>query len=57
MIAAHPKFNEICDYIYQKSNEIENLELSVSSLKLDSLNPKIVQTLVKLGQKTRYSRY
>lgn len=51
LIAAHPKFDEICDYIYQKSNEIENLELSVSSLRLDSLNPKIVQTLVKLGQK------
>ena len=51
LIAAHPKFDQICDYIYQKSNEIENLELSISSLRLDSLTPKIVQTLVKLGQK------
>ena len=51
LIAAHPKFDEICDYIYQKSNEIDNLELQVSSLRLDSLNDKIVKTLVKLGQK------
>ena len=51
LIAAHPEFDRICDYIYKKSELIDNLELSVSSLRLDSLNEKTVKTLVGLGQK------
>ncbi len=51
LIAAHPQFDKICDYIYQKYEENNDIELSVSSLRIDSLNEKMVKTLVKLGQK------
>ena len=46
-ISAHPQFEEIIDYISTK-----DIELGVSSLRVDAINPKIVQALVKGGQKT-----
>ena len=51
LISAHPRFNEICNYVYQKIQEGENIELSVSSLRADSISPQVVQTLVSAGQK------
>jgi len=51
LISAHPKFEEICNYIYQKRQENPELELSVSSLRADSIEPNVVKTLVACGQK------
>ncbi|MBQ2644795.1 radical SAM protein [bacterium] len=50
-IAAHPCFEKFCDYMYEKSNEYSDLELSVSSLRADGVSDKVAQTLVKCGQK------
>lgn len=51
LISAHPRFDDICNYIYNKAKENPNVELSVSSLRADAINPKAVKTLVKCGQK------
>ena len=50
-VTAHPKFNEICKYIDDKIKSGEEIEMSVSSLRVDSFKPEIVQTLVDAGQK------
>lgn len=50
LISAHPKFDEICDYIYNKAQE-KNIEMSVSSLRADAISPTSVKTLVACGQK------
>lgn len=50
-ITAHPRFNDICKYIEQKIDSGEEIEMSVSSLRVDSFIPEIVNTLVKAGQK------
>ena len=50
-ISAHPKFNEIFDYIYQKIKNGNKIEMSVSSLRVDAIKPEIVKTLVSAGQK------
>lgn len=51
LISAHPQFDEICNYIYQKNQENRGIELSVSSLRADAISPISVQTLVACGQK------
>ena len=50
-LSAHPKFEQICDYIYEKINHGQNIEMSVSSLRVDSITPNILKTLVACGQK------
>lgn len=50
-ITAHPRFKDICKYIDNKIKAGENIEMSVSSLRVDSFVPEIVQTLVDAGQK------
>ncbi len=51
LITAHPQFDEICAYILNKQKNIPDLELSVSSLRADSISPTVIQTLVACGQK------
>ena len=51
LISAHPDFEKICEYILKKKEEIPELEMSVSSLRADTISPLIVKTLVKCGQK------
>lgn len=51
LISAHPQFDDICDYIYQKTLENTGIELSISSLRADSIEPKVIKTLVACGQK------
>src|SRR5574344_770677 len=51
LISAHPDFERICEYIREKRKEIADLELSVSSLRADSINPEVIKTLVECGQK------
>ena len=50
-LTAHPKFNEICAYIANKITSGEKIEMSVSSLRVDSFKPEIINTLVAAGQK------
>ena len=50
-VTAHPDFEEICEYIHNKIKSGQNIELGVSSLRVDAFTPKIVQTLVDGGQK------
>lgn len=50
-VGAHPDIDELCDYIYKKSDEIPDIELSVSSLRADGVSDSIAKTLVKCGQK------
>lgn len=50
-ITAHPKFVDICKYIENKIDAGDEIEMSVSSLRVDSFIPEIVNTLVKAGQK------
>lgn len=50
-VTAHPRFKEICKYIDNKIKQGENIEMSVSSLRVDSFTPEVVQTLVDAGQK------
>ena len=52
LITAHPDFEKICEYIlHRKHNDIPDLELSVSSLRADSISPLIIKTLTECGQK------
>lgn len=50
-LSAHPQFEEICDYIYQKIQNGQEIEMSVSSLRVDSITPNILKTLTACGQK------
>lgn len=50
-ISAHPQFSKICEYIYKKIQQGDKLEMSVSSLRVDAIEPDIVKTLVAAGQK------
>lgn len=50
-ITAHPRFEDICRYIESKIDTGQNIEMSVSSLRVDSFTKPIVQALVKAGQK------
>ena len=51
LISSHPRFDDICKYVYEKIQNGENIELSVSSLRADSISPNVIKTLVASGQK------
>lgn len=51
LISAHPQFEQICNYIYNKVQDGLNIEMSVSSLRADAIDPNVVKTLVACGQK------
>lgn len=51
LISSHPRFEDICNYIYLKVEKNHNIELSVSSLRADAIEPSVVKTLVACGQK------
>ncbi len=51
LISAHPRFDDICNYIHAKLQTRPNIEMSVSSLRADSISPNVVKTLVACGQK------
>lgn len=50
-VTAHPDFEKVCEYIHTKIKNGQKIELGVSSLRVDSFKPEIVQTLVDAGQK------
>ena len=51
LISAHPKFNDICGYIYNRIQSGEKIEMSVSSLRADAITPEVIKTLAACGQK------
>ncbi len=51
LISAHPKFNDICDYIYNRIVNGDKIEMSVSSLRADAITPQVIKTLSAAGQK------
>ncbi len=51
LVSGHPRFEDICDYVYQKVINGQHIELSVSSLRADRVSEKAVKTLVACGQK------
>lgn len=51
LISSHPRFDDICEYIYNRIQGGENIEMSVSSLRVDAIRPNVVKTLVVAGQK------
>lgn len=50
-LSAHPRFKEICNYVYQKIQAGQEIEMSVSSLRVDTITPEILETLKAAGQK------
>lgn len=50
-ISAHPHFKDVCKYIYDKIQAGNNIEMSVSSLRVDAISPDVVKTFVAAGQK------
>lgn len=51
LISAHPDFERICNYVINKIDSGVNIELSISSIRLNHITPKAVEMLVKGGQK------
>lgn len=50
-ISAHPRFNDIMEYLRKKMEAGEKIELGISSLRTDSVTPDMIKTLVLGGQK------
>lgn len=50
-ISAHPHFHDVCKYIYNKIKNNENIEMSISSLRVDAVTDDVIKTLVAAGQK------
>lgn len=50
-ISAHPRFLDVCNYIYEKIKSGRNIEMSVSSLRVDAITPDVIKTLKAAGQK------
>ena len=50
-ISAHPHFLDVCDYIYNKIKSGHNIEMSLSSLRVDAVCDNVIKTLTAAGQK------
>lgn len=51
LVSAHPRFNDICKFIDDKIANGREIEMSISSLRADTITPEVVHTLVSTGQK------
>ena len=51
LVSAHPRFEDICKYIYNKIQARQEIEMSISSMRANTLSPNVVKTLVAAGQK------
>ncbi len=49
-ISAHPQFDELCKYIYDKALANPEIEMNFSSLRVDAVTPDVIKTLVLTGQ-------
>ena len=52
LICAHPRIDDICQYIIDKVDSGMELEVTVSSLRADYVSDKTLEMLHKCGQKT-----
>lgn len=52
LVTAHPKFEDICEYIYNKIKGGMPIKMSISSMRANTLTPIVIKTLVAAGQKT-----
>ena len=50
-VSSHPKFYEVLDYIYQKIKNGEQIEMSISSLRVDAVSDNVIKALAASGQK------
>ena len=50
-LSAHPQFEKICEYIYEKIQSGQEIHMSVSSLRVDAIKPDVIKTLKAAGQK------
>ncbi len=50
-VSIHPKFKQICEYIYDRVQENPEIEMSISSLRVDAVDDSIIKTLVAAHQK------
>ena len=50
-VSIHPKFKQICEYIAQKVQENPEIEMSISSLRVDAVDDEMIKTLVSAHQK------
>lgn len=50
-LTSHPRFKDICKFIYDKVQAGQKISMSVSSMRVDAFCPEIVKTLVACGQK------
>lgn len=51
LVSAHPRFDDICKFIDTKIVNGTEIEMSISSLRADTITPEVVHTLVSTGQK------
>ncbi len=50
-LSAHPRFGDICEYIHNRVKSGEQIEMSVSSLRVDTITPEILEVFKACGQK------
>ena len=50
-VSIHPKFKQICEYIYEKIQQRPEIEMSISSLRVDGCDDVVLKTLVAGHQK------
>lgn len=50
-VSIHPKFKQICEYIAQKVQKNSEIEMSISSLRVDAVDDAMIKTLVSAHQK------
>ncbi len=52
IICAHPRIDDIAEYIIEKIDSGQEIEVTVSSLRADYVSDKVLEMLHKCGQKT-----
>ena len=50
-VSIHPKFKQICNYIYERTINNKNIKMGISSLRVDAVEDDIAKTLAAAGQK------
>lgn len=50
-VSIHPKFKQICEYIAQKVQKNPEIEMSISSLRVDAVDDAMIKILVSAHQK------
>ncbi len=51
-VSAHPRFMDICDYLINKIEKDDSINVNFSSLRVDAVNAQVIKLLRVSGQKT-----